>query len=34
VGALIGRVKTAAGGMAVDAREVQALLLQLIERMP
>jgi len=34
VGALIGRVKAAAGGMAVDAREVQALLLQLIERMP
>jgi aspartyl-tRNA(Asn)/glutamyl-tRNA(Gln) amidotransferase subunit B len=34
VGALIGRVKTAADGMAVDAREVQALLLRLIEQMP
>jgi aspartyl-tRNA(Asn)/glutamyl-tRNA(Gln) amidotransferase subunit B len=31
VGALIGRVKQAAGGMAVDAREVQAMLLRLIE---
>ena len=34
VGALIGRVKTAAGGIAVDAREVQTLLLRLIEEMP
>ena len=33
VGALIGRVKKAADGMAVDAREVQAMLLRLIEEM-
>ncbi len=33
VGALIGRVKAAAGG-AVDAREVQALLLRLIQELP
>jgi aspartyl-tRNA(Asn)/glutamyl-tRNA(Gln) amidotransferase subunit B len=31
VGALIGKVKAQAGGAAVDAREVQALLLRLIE---
>ncbi|HVS19724.1 MAG TPA: GatB/YqeY domain-containing protein, partial [Planctomycetota bacterium] len=33
VGALIGRVKQAADGMAVDAREVQAMLLRLIEEL-
>ena len=33
VGALIGRVKQAAEGMAVDAREVQAMLLRLIEEL-
>jgi len=33
VGALIGRVKKAADGMAVDAREVQAMLLRLIEEL-